>query len=273
MDENSGQPVLLIPVDRISVANPRVRNQRIFSEIVDNIAEIPSLRKEVILTNVHGIHGVPMSEATIMAMLALSRELPRQLRNQDKHHWERFAPSLINGRTAGILGVGAIAESLAPRLKALGMKVIGISASTRSVPGFDAMRPRQDLLNAVRDLDHLILLAPYSAETHHLVIAAVLAAMKSTAFIVNLARGGVVDEAALIDALREKRIAGAALDVFSREPLPADHPFWSMHNVLVSPHLGGMSQDSARDTVPTLLANMGHFLAGELEKMSNRIAH
>ncbi len=266
-------PHLLDRAEQVFGNAPRLKWVQAMGTGVDNIAEIPSLRKEVILTNVHGIHGVPMSEATIMAMLALSRELPRQLRNQDKHQWERFAPSLINGRTAGILGVGAIAESLAPRLKALGMKVVGISASARSVPGFDAMRPRNDLLNAVRDLDHLILLAPYSAETHHLVNAAVLAAMKPTAFIVNLARGGVVDEAALVDALRDKRIAGAALDVFSREPLPADHPFWSMHNVLISPHLGGMSQDSARDTVPTLIENMGHFLAGELDRMRNRIAH
>ena len=266
-------PHLLDRAGHVFANAPRLKWVQAMGTGVDNIAEIPTLGKDVILTNIHGIHGTPMSEAAIMAMLALSRELPRQLRNQDKHNWERFAPCLINGRTAGILGVGAIAEALAPRLKVMGMKVVGISASARSVPGFDEMRPRADLLNAVRDLDHLILLAPYSAETHHLVNADILAAMKPAAFVINLARGGVVDEQALIDALLEKRIAGAALDVFSREPLPPDHPFWSMHNVLISPHLGGMCQDSARDTAPTLVENMGFFLSGEFDRMRNRVAH
>jgi D-2-hydroxyacid dehydrogenase (NADP+) len=240
---------------------------------VDNIAEISTLRKEVILTNIHGIHGTPMSEACMAAMLALARELPRVLRNQDQNRWERFPPLLLSGRTAGIFGVGAIAEVLAPRLKMMDMKVVGISSSPRALPGFDEMRSRDNLADAVRDLDHLILLTPYTAETHHIISAPILAAMKPGSFIINLARGGVLDEAALIDAMKAGHIGGAALDVFAKEPLPADHPFWSMKNVILTPHLGGFNQDSSRATMPALTHNLRCFLAGEFDKMVNRVAH
>ncbi len=180
---------------------------------------------------------------------------------------------MLNAGTPAFVGVGAIAEALAPRLKVMGMKVVGISASPRSVPGFDEMRSRDDLVNAVRDLDHLIMLTPHTAQTHHIINARILAAMKPGSFIVNLARGGVVDEAALIEALNAGRIGGAALDVFAQEPLAADHPFWSMKNVIITPHLGGLSHDSSRHTMPALEHNLRCFLAGDVGKMVNRVAH
>ena len=206
------------------------------------------------------------------AMLSLAREVPRLIRNQDQNRWDRFPCALLDGRTAGIFGVGAIAEALAPRLKVMGMTVVGISSSPRSVPGFDEMRSRNDLLNAVRDLDHLILLTPHTAETHHIINANLLSAMKPGSFIINLARGGVVDEDALIDALNNGPIAGAALDVFAKEPLPADHRFWAMKNVIITPHLGGLSHDSSRHTMPALTHNMKCFLAGNIDRMVNRVA-
>lgn len=238
---------------------------------VDNIAEITTLKKDVHLTNIHGIHGVPMSEAALGSMLALTREIPRLVRNQDGRRWERFPPTLLNGRTAGILGMGAIAEVLGPRLKMMGMKVVGISSSPRAVPGFDEVRSRDDLANAVRDLDHLILLTPHTAQTHNIINATILAAMKPGSYIVNLARGGVLDEDALLPALESGHIAGAALDVFATEPLPPAHPVWAMKNVIVSPHLGGFSHDSSRDTLPALKHNMKCFLAGDYAGMVNRV--
>jgi D-2-hydroxyacid dehydrogenase (NADP+) len=238
---------------------------------VDNIAEISTLRKEVRLTNIHGIHGVPMSEAAIGSMLALTRDIPRVVRNQDAGRWERFPPALLNKRTAGILGIGAIAEVLAPRLKMLGMKVVGISSSPRNLPGYDEMRSRDNLAEAVRDLDHLIILTPHTAQTHNIINAAILAAMKPGSYIVNLARGGVVDEDALIAALESGHIAGAALDVFATEPLPAGHPLWSLKNVIITPHLGGFSHDSSRDVMPALKHNMECFLAGDYDRMVNRV--
>ncbi len=126
------------------------------------------------------------------------------------------------------------------------MKVVGISTLKRDVAGFDKMYGREELPSAVRELDYLVLLTPYSPATHHIVDARVLAAMKPTSYLINLARGGVVDEDALIDVLRQRRIAGAALDVFAKEPLAKESPFWTMDNVLVTPHVGGFNDDYAR---------------------------
>ena len=265
-------PHLLDRAEHVFRSATRLKWVQALGTGVDNIAEIPTLRKDVVVTNIHGIHGTPMSEACMAAMLCLAREIPRLIRNQDQNHWDRFPCALLDGRTAGIFGVGAIAQALAPRLKAMGMRVVGISSTPRSVPSFDEMRSRDDLINAVRDLDHLILLTPHTAQTHHIINAKLLSAMKPGSFIINLARGGVVDEDALIEALNNGLIAGAALDVFAKEPLPADHRFWAMKNVIITPHLGGLSHDSSRHTMPALAHNMKCFLAGDLDKMVNLVA-
>jgi len=238
---------------------------------VDGIADHPDLRRETIVTRIHGIHEAAVSEAVIASMLALARDLPRTLRNQARHQWERWPVRLLDGKTVGILGVGVIAEGLAPRCKAMGMKVIGISSSQRQVPGIDLVRRREELLDAVKDLDYLVLLTPYSEATHHIAGPAMFAAMKKGSFIVNLARGGIVDEAALIAALKEGRIAGAALDVFTTEPLPQDHPFWSMPNVIVTAHLGGFYDEYPDRALPVVEANLHAFLAGDIDHMINLV--
>jgi len=236
---------------------------------VDGIVDQPSLRKEVMVTNLHGLHGPPVSEAAIGAMLALSRDLPRVLRNQSRQKWDRFPARLLKDKTVGILGIGVIAESLAPKCKAFGMRVIGISSTPRPVPGFDRMYRRGELLEAVRELDYLVLLTPHTPDTRGIVDAELLAAMKPTSYLVNLARGGVVDEAALIDALDAGRLAGAALDVFAEEPLPAGHRFWDMEQVIVTPHLGGFCDVYVDDALPIVEENIRRFLAGNRDQMIN----
>lgn len=165
--------------------------------------------------------------------------------------------------------MGAIAEVLAPKCKALGMTVVGVTSVRRALPHFDRIYGRDELLAAVHDLDYLLLLTPYSPQTHNLVGDAVFHAMKPSSFLVNLARGGVVDEAALVRALHEGRIAGAALDVFAQEPLPAEHPFWGMKNVIISPHLGGFYDRYVDNALPTIEANMRKFLGGDTKTMIN----
>jgi D-2-hydroxyacid dehydrogenase (NADP+) len=236
---------------------------------VDNLVDLPSLRSGVIVTNLQGIHGPPMSEAAIMAMLALSRNFPRAVRNQDRHLWERWPASLLDGKKLGILGIGVIAETLAPKCKALGMTVTGITSVKRTVARFDQVYGRDELLAAVRDLDYLIALTPYSPATRHIVSAAIFSAMKPTSYFINLARGGVVDEGALIKALESGQIAGAALDVFNDEPLPQDHPFWSMKNVIVTAHLGGFYDGYADRAMPVVEENIRRFLAGDIGNMIN----
>jgi len=236
---------------------------------VDNLVDLPSLRRGVIVTNIKGIHGAAVSEATIMAMLGLSRDLPRAIRNQDHQLWERKPASLLEGKCVGVLGIGMIAKALAPRCKALGMTVVGITSSERTVAGFDRMYTREQLISAVRELDYLVVLIPYSSATRGIVDAALLSAMKPTSYLVNLARGEVVDEQALIAALESGRIAGAALDVFKQEPLPEGHPFWSMKNVIVTPHLGGFFDGYADRALPVVEENIRRFLAGDTAKMTN----
>ena len=238
---------------------------------VDGIVDRPSLRKETIVTNLHGIHGAPVSEAALMSMLALSRELPRTLRNQTRRKWERFPARLLKDKTVGIFGIGVIAEELAPKCKAFGMSVVGISSARREVAGFDRVFGRDQLIEAVRDLDYFVLLTPYTPDTRNIVDAKVLAAMKPGAYLINLARGGVVDEAALIDTLRDKRIAGAALDVFAQEPLPEDHPFWAMEEVIITTHQGGFCDVYVDFALPVIEENMRKFLAGDTGHMINLV--
>jgi D-2-hydroxyacid dehydrogenase (NADP+) len=236
---------------------------------VDNIVDLPSLRPDVIVTNIHGIHGAPVSEAAIMAMLALSRDFPRIVRNQDRHIWERWPARLLHKKTLGILGVGAIAEALALRCKALGMTVVGVTSAKRAIPFFDRVFGREELIRAVGGLDFFVVLTPYSSATHHLVDAAVFSAMKRGSYFINLARGGVVDEDALIKALERGQIAGAALDVFREEPLPENHPLWSMKNVIVTPHLAGFYDGYADHALPVVAENIRRFLAGDSGNMIN----
>jgi len=238
---------------------------------VDNITDRPTLRDNVIVTNIRGIHGGPMTEAALMAMLALSRDLPRLVRNQGRHAWERWPARLIDGKTVGIFGIGAISEVLAPRCKAMGMQVIGFSSAPRQLAGFDRVHPREEIVARAGELDFLVLLTPYTKDTHHLIDSRVFGAMKRSSYLVNLARGGVVDEDALLEALRSKTIAGAALDVFVTEPLPEDHPFWSLDNVLISPHTGGFNVEYAGQALAIIEQNMRHFLAGEPDRMIYRV--
>jgi D-2-hydroxyacid dehydrogenase (NADP+) len=236
---------------------------------VDNIVDLPSLRNDVIVTNLQGIHGAAMSEAAIMAMLALSRDFPRAVRNQDRHLWERWPARLLDGKKLGILGIGVIAEALAPRCQALGMTVVGITSVKRTVAGFDRVYGRDELLAAVHDLDYLVALTPYSPTTHHIVNGAIFSGMKPTSYFINLARGGVVDEEALMKALQSRQIAGAALDVFNHEPIPEDHRFWTMKNVVVTPHLGGFYDGYADRALPLVEENIRRFLAGDSGNMIN----
>ena len=255
--------------DEVFRDTPKLKWIQALGTGVDGVIDQPSLRPDVVITNIRGIHGEPVSEAALMAMLALSRRLPDSVRYQDKRSWTRWPPRLIDGKTVGIYGVGLIAEALAPRCKALGMTVVGFTSTKRDLPGFDRMHLRSELIEVAKELDYLVLLVPYSEETRHSIDARVFAAMKPTSYLVNLARGGIVDEDALMRALEGGQIAGAALDVFQEEPLPADHPLWTTKNVIITPHLGGFCDVYAERALPTIEHNMDCFLRGDIDGMVN----
>ncbi|HEY8675875.1 MAG TPA: D-2-hydroxyacid dehydrogenase [Candidatus Dormibacteraeota bacterium] len=255
--------------DHVLAEGVRLRWVQALGTGVDGIVDSPSLRDGVIVTNLRGLHGPAVSECVLAGMLMLARGLRRSWQNQARATWQRFPVSLLKGKTVAIFGVGAIAEVLAPKCAALGMHVVGISSAQHDVAGFERMWPREQLVEAVADVDHLVVLTPLTAETHGIVNAAVLDAMKTTSFLINVARGAVVDEAALISALREGSIAGAALDVFSEEPLPSGHPFWTMENVLMTPHTAGFHVGYADDALPIVEENLRRFLAGDLAGLVN----
>ncbi len=238
---------------------------------VDGITDQPSLPPGVIVTNIKGIHGAPVAEAALGAMLGLARDMPRAFRAQFRHAWERAPARTLHGKTCVIVGVGLIAEALAPLCKALGMKVVGVSSTPRDLPGFDRVEPRGKLRETVAIADHLVLLAPHTPATHNMIDANIIAAMKPTAYLINLARGGVVDEPALTEALRDNRISGAALDVFATEPLPSDNPLWDLENVILTPHLGGFFDEYPDNALPVIEENLRKYLAGDHANMINLV--
>jgi D-2-hydroxyacid dehydrogenase (NADP+) len=259
--------------DDVLRAGTRLKWVQALGTGTDNLTDRPVLRKDVIVTNIHGIHGPPVSEAALGSMLALARDIPRALRAQGAREWARFPAKLLHNKTVGVFGIGAIAEELAPKCKAFGMRTIGVSSSPRAVAGFDRMHASAELADVVGEFDFFVLLTPLTEKTRNSVNAKVLTAMKPAAFLVNLARGGVVDEPALVEALGTKRIAGAALDVFNEEPLPTDHPFWAMDNVIITTHQGGFYDVYIDYALPTVEANMRCFLSGKLDKMANVVPH
>jgi D-2-hydroxyacid dehydrogenase (NADP+) len=237
----------------------------------DGISDSPYLGGDVIITATRGIHGAPMSELALLMMLAFNRNFRRIEQQRSERKWERWPGSTLLGKTVGILGLGVIAEHMAQSFKALGMTVVGISRSTRPVPGFDKIYERSNVTDAVRDLDYFILLLPLENDSRNIVNAGVLAAMKPGAYLINLARGGVLDEDALLHSLESRTIAGAALDVAAVEPLPADNPLWSHPDVFITPHIGGFYDTYAVDAAKQFEKNLVHFLAGRTHDMSPRV--
>jgi D-2-hydroxyacid dehydrogenase (NADP+) len=236
----------------------------------DHIAPVLA-GSRIILTNARGIHGPQMAEMAILHMLALSRRVPQLVRNQAAHVWDRINPRVLDGRTIAILGVGAIAEHTAKVCQAFGMRTLGISRTPRQLDGFDAIYPRERLLEAAAQADFLLALVPYTKENHKIVNAAVFDAMKPTAYLINIARGGVVDESALMQALRDGKIAGAGLDVFEEAPLPPAHPLWDMENVFITPFIGGRSDRYEESIMSIIKPNLRSFLAGHDDQMINRV--
>ncbi|HEV7691703.1 MAG TPA: D-2-hydroxyacid dehydrogenase [Hyphomonadaceae bacterium] len=252
----------------VVAATPRLDWVQALTTGTDHLASV-DLPPGVVITSARGIHGPQMSELAFMFMLAFLRDIRTVLGDQEKAIWSRRPQRLLYGKTVVIVGVGAISEALAQRCKAFGMITIGVSSMPRSAAGFDEVVGRESLLEVAGRADFLIVVAPYSPATHQMIDRSVLAAMAPHAVLINIARGKVCDEAALVEALREKRIAGAGLDVFAVEPLPPDHSLWGLDNVILTPHIGGMSDSYVRQTLPLVLENLGFYCAGERHRMRN----
>lgn len=241
---------------------------------VDHFLKNPGLRKDVILTNGRGIHGPPLREVVALLMLSLSHETPRLARQQTAHVWDRKKPwPLLAGKTAAIVGVGLIGTAVAEVLKVFGMKVVGVTRTPRDVPGFDLQVSTDRLLEVVAEADYVIDILPDEPQNLRIMDARIFASMKPSAFFVNVGRGPTVDEPALIEALKKGEIAGAGLDVFTQEPLPADDPLWDAPNLIIYPHIGGFMQEYAELALPIIIDSMRAFIAGKPGEMRNVIPH
>jgi len=238
---------------------------------VDAIVDLPSLGKDVLLTSTRGIHRPQMSEMAILLMLSLSRNFPKIIRNQDKGIWERWPAKLLYQKKVGILGLGAIGEEIARKCKTFGMTVFGIDIVQRKVDAVDYSYGPEDLLKVVQEVDYLVIVLPSTPQTHKMVGENVLSSMKPTAFLINIGRGNVIDETALIHALESGKIAGAALDVFSQEPLPKEHPFWKTKNLILTPHIGGTSTIYVDQVLSIFEENLRRFLRGERQTLINLV--
>jgi phosphoglycerate dehydrogenase-like enzyme len=227
----------------------------------------PELYRGVVVTNASGVAAPAMAEYVIAVMLMFAKAFPRMLRNQLAHRWDRRLEAFeLSGKTCGIVGMGAIGGEVARRAKALEMRVLGLRRSTVPRPTdryADALLTSAELPRLLAESDYVVLAAPLTPETRHLIGSAELRQMKRTAVLINVGRGALVDEGALVTALREGTIRGAGLDVFETEPLPPESPLWEMENVVVTPHFSAGGDRYAERAADLVCDNLRRYLAGE----------
>jgi phosphoglycerate dehydrogenase-like enzyme len=251
---------------------PRLKWIQSLATGVDHFLRCPSLKPDVLITSGRGIHGPTMREQVVYMMMAVSRDADRNAADKKAHFWERRFWSTLHGKTTVIVGVGVVGIAIGEILKAFGMRTVGVTRTPRAIAGFDEMMPTDQLVDAAAKADYLINILPASADNIGLFDRTVFAAMKATAYYISAGRGQTVDEAALLEALRGRWFAGAALDVFQTEPLPPDSPFWDLPNVFITPHIGGYIVEYEDFIMPMIVDNMRLYLAGRPSEMQNIVA-
>ena len=232
---------------------PRVRWIHSRSAGLDELL-FPELSvSKVVLTNARGVFSEILGEFVIAAVLFFAKDLRRMVRSQQAGVWDQFDITEIAGQTMGIIGLGDIGTAVARRAEAMGMHVVGLRRA-------DGPERKFELL---AQSDYVVLSAPLTPETRGIISDAELRAMKPSAVLINVGRGPLVDEAALVVALRERRIGGAALDVFNEEPLPDGHPFYTLDNLLLSPHAADHTPDWKQRAMQLFLDNFERYRKGE----------
>jgi phosphoglycerate dehydrogenase-like enzyme len=250
---------------------PKLRWVHTFSAGVDRHVPVMAKYERVLLTNNSGAYDIPIAEHVIAMIFAAAKRLPEHLAAQSRREWQReVRHAEVRDATLVVLGMGSIGGELARLAGGLGMRVIGIrrDASRRDGgrgggPGVDRIVSSDRLIEVAREADYLAVTAALTPQTRGMVSVEVLRALKPTAWVINIARGPIVDEAALAAALQEKRIAGAALDVFETEPLPAASPLWSLDNAILTPHISNSSPKVRERSLALVAENVRRFKAGE----------
>ena len=231
------------------------------------LALFPELiESHVPVTNGRGVFAASLGEFVLSAALFFAKDLPRMVRNQEAARWETFDVEMLAGRTMGVVGFGEIGRAAARLGHAAGMRVYALRRRpvlSEADPIVDAVYTPDQILSLMSQSDYVVVAAPLTPESRGLIGAAEIAAMRRNAVVINVGRGPVIDEPALIDALQSGRIRGAALDVFDVEPLPPGHPFWTMPNVLLSPHSADHTAGWVELAMAMFVRNFEHFIQGE----------
>ncbi len=245
---------------------PKLKLMQVLFAGVEKYLITEMVQSPVILTHVSGIHATPISEFVLSLMLMFVKQAPLCFQLKQERQWKPFAPSVLRSKTVGIVGLGSIGREVARLSKAFGMRVLATRRSAKQgarARYIDIMLPPEQLRELLADSDFVVLALPLTAESNKLIGEKELRAMKPTAYLINIARGGVVDEEALIHALEEHRIAGAGVDVFATEPLPADSKLWELPNVIFSPHISGGMEDYAARATEVFIGNLKRYLDGK----------
>jgi phosphoglycerate dehydrogenase-like enzyme len=253
-------------------AAPKLRWIHAPSAAVHHLLFPQLVESDVVVTNSREVHGTVVAEHVMGLIFALAKKIPQAVKLQQKHVWGQETmwnkgphPREIAGATLGLIGVGSIGRRVAEMASALGMRVIAVREHVeKGTPaGVDAVFSASALDEMLRQSDYVVLAAPLISATRGLIDADRLAVMKPDACLINVGRGEQVDEAALIEALGERRIAGAALDVFQREPLPADSPLWSVENLLITPHTASITDKLWHRHYEVFSDNLRRYVGGE----------
>jgi phosphoglycerate dehydrogenase-like enzyme len=250
----------------ISVNCPRLRWIQGTSAGIGGLLERTGLAKtSIICTTAAGVHGAPLAEFALLGLLYFAKDMPGLARHQAARHWERHATGLLRGSRVLLVGLGGVGREVARLLDAAGVEVYGVTRRVDGdrAPGVSRQLTDSQIAKVLPDVDALVLACPLTERTRHLIGARELAMLRPGAVIVNLSRGQVIDEDALVEALVAGRIAGACLDVFETEPLPPASPLWAMDNVIISPH--SASTVAAENDLLTdlFIDNIRRWLAGD----------
>ena len=229
---------------------------------VNDVLPAPDLSTDVPVANMAGMSAPAMSEHALMLVMSLFRGLHQSVAQQAERSWQRFAPDTIAGKTLGILGLGNVGRALAAKAGPLGMRVIGTEVVRDPIPHVDEVMLPEQTPTVVQQSDVVVVLLPLTGGTTGLIDRVMLESMKQGSYLVGLSRGGIIDETALADSLREGHIAGAALDVFASEPLPPDDPLWDVPNLFITPHVAGGFPGFAARSAERYIENVDNVAAG-----------
>ena len=244
-------------------AMPKLRWAQAMMAGVENWIALPDLPPALLLTCARGTHEESMPENIIGALLYVAKPYAAAAENQKSAKWVRMVPEPLTGKTLGILGVGVIGQKVARIASALGMRVIGTRRRPEPVANVQSVLPSERTDELLAQSDFVLLLMPATRDTENFMNAERLRRMKASAWLLNFGRGQLVKDDDLVAAVREKRIAGAVLDVYRQEPLPAEHPFWTTQGILVLPHLGGPHPERDKFVARLFVDNLARFLDGK----------